>query len=274
MAARKGKRSVTMNEFEMAKDKVMMGAERRSMVMTEEEKTLTAYHEGGHALLMLYVEGHEPLHKVTIIPRGRALGVTFSLPERDKYSVTKTELESRLAIAFGGRVAEEMIFGPANVTTGAASDISQATSVARRMVTEAGMSDKLGRVRYSSNEQEIFLGHSVAQQKNVSEATAEIIDQEVRRLIEEAETKARTILSAHLDDLHKLAKALLEYETLSGDEVQALLRGEPIVRTEDRGPPPSAKAISTGKKASVPSSAPETDGPFTPAPQASRSMIV
>jgi cell division protease FtsH len=275
MAARTNKTAVGMYELEMAKDKVMMGAERRSMAMTDDEKKLTAYHEAGHALVILNVPQADPLHKVTIIPRGRALGVTFSLPERDKYSVTKVELESRLAVAFGGRVAEEMIFGPENVTTGAASDISQATTTARRMVTEAGMSDKLGRVRYSANEQEIFLGHSVTQQKNISEATAEIIDQEVRRLIEEAETKARTILTAHFDDLHTLAKALLEYETLSGDEVKALLRGETITRKEeDSGAPPATKAAPAGKRSSVPSSAPDTDGHLTPAPQASRTMIV
>ena len=252
MAARLNKTHVGMAEFEAAKDKVMMGAERKSMVMTEKEKELTAYHEAGHALVILHVPQADPLHKVTIIPRGRALGLTWSLPERDKLSVTKTELESRLAIAFGGRIAEEMIFGPENVTTGASSDIQSATYTARRMVTEVGMSDKLGRVRYSANEQEIFLGHSVAQTKNVSEATAEIIDQEIRRLIEEGEAKARQILSEHIDDLHKLAKALLEHETLSGDEVKALLRGEPI-RRDDPDQPAVPKAAPAGhKKASVP----------------------
>ena len=252
LAARLNKTQVSMAEFEAAKDKVMMGAERKSMVMTDKEKELTAYHEAGHALVILHVPQADPLHKVTIIPRGRALGLTWSLPERDKLSVTKTELESRLAIAFGGRIAEEMIFGPENVTTGAASDIQNATYTARRMVTEVGMSDKLGRVRYSANEQEIFLGHSVSQQKNVSEATAEIIDQEIRRLIEQGEAKARQILTAHRSDLEKLAKALLEYETLSGDEVRALLRGEAIVR-EDPDHRPKAPPVIT-KKASVPGS--------------------
>jgi len=170
MAARKGKRSVTMAEFEQAKDKVMMGAERRSMVMTEDEKKLTAYHEGGHALVMLYAEGHEPLHKVTIIPRGRALGVTMFLPERDKYSQSKMELEAIMASLFGGRVAEELIFGTERVTTGAADDIRRATGLARRMVTEFGFSERLGPLRYTENEEEVFLGHSVTQHKNVSDA--------------------------------------------------------------------------------------------------------
>lgn len=276
MAARANKSAVSMHEFEMAKDKVMMGAERRSMAMTDDEKKLTAYHEAGHALVGLNVPQSDPLHKVTIIPRGRALGVTMNLPERDKYGLTVTELTSKLAMMFGGRVAEEIIFGKENVTTGASSDIQQATATARRMVMEFGMSDKLGPVRYHANEQEIFLGHSVAQQTNISEATAKLIDDEVRRLIEEAESKARDILTTHIDDLHKVAKALLEYETLSGDEVQALLRGEPIIRTEDSGTPPaSAKpTISPGKRSSIPSSggAPEADGHL--APQASRTIVV
>jgi len=193
LAARAGQRVVGMAEFEAAKDKVMMGAERRSMVMTEKEKKLTAYHEAGHALVGLYMPEHDPLHKVTIIPRGRALGVTMSLPERDKYAFSKIELESKLSMMFGGRVAEELIFGPEHVTTGAGNDIQQATGMARRMVTEFGMSPKLGRVRYNANEQEVFLGHSVAQQQNVSEATAQVIDEEIRRMIEEAEGTARRI---------------------------------------------------------------------------------
>jgi cell division protease FtsH len=271
MAARANKTAVGMVEFESAKDKVMMGAERRSMAMTLEEKKLTAYHEAGHALVSLEVPQSDPLHKVTIIPRGRALGVTMNLPERDKYGMTLTELTSKIAMMFGGRVAEELIFGRENVTTGAASDIQQATAVARRMVMEFGMSDKLGRVRYNANEQEIFLGHSIAQQQNVSEATSQLIDSEVRRLIEEGENKARQILTDRLQDLHKIANALLEFETLSGDEVRALLRGETIVRPEDHNPP-TAQAP-TGKRASVPSTAtPEPDGgPLSPAP-ATRSI--
>lgn len=228
------------------------------MVMTEKEKELTAYHEAGHAIVGLHVPQNDPVHKVTIIPRGRALGVTFFLPERDKLSQSKTELESRLAMMFGGRVAEEIIFGHENVTTGAGGDIQQATSVARRMVTEFGMSEKLGRVRYSANEQEVFLGHSIGQQKNVSEATAELIDKEVRRLIEEGEATARRVLTERIDDLHKLAKALLEYETLSGDEVKALLRGEEIRRDDPENPPKAPPAVVT-KKTSVPVSVKPVD---------------
>ena len=194
LAARKNKRLVTMAEFEDAKDKVMMGAERRSMVMTEDEKALTAYHEAGHALVALSVPKSDPLHKVTIIPRGRALGVTMSLPERDKYGYSKVELTSKLAMMFGGRVAEELIFGEENVTTGAGNDIQQATGMARRMVTEWGFSEKLGPLRYSANEEEVFLGHSVTQQKNMSDQTADLIDSEVRSLIEDAEATARQVL--------------------------------------------------------------------------------
>src|SRR5262249_20358167 len=200
LAARGGKRVVGQLEFENAKDKVMMGAERRSMVLTEKERELTAYHEAGHALVGMYVPEHDPLHKVTIIPRGRALGVTMNLPERDKFSMSKIEMESRLASMFGGRVAEELIFGEENVTTGAGNDIQQATGIARRMVTEFGMSEKLGRVRYSANEQELFLGHSVTQTQNISEETARLIDAEIRRLVEAAEASARKILVEHIDE--------------------------------------------------------------------------
>ncbi|HVR65562.1 MAG TPA: ATP-dependent zinc metalloprotease FtsH [Verrucomicrobiae bacterium] len=247
MAARRGRRVVTMAEFESAKDKVMMGTERRSMVMSEDEKKLTAYHEAGHALVGLHMPKHDPLHKVTIIPRGRALGVTMSLPERDRYSMSKIEMESRLASMFGGRVAEELIFGNENVTSGASNDIMQATNLARAMVTEWGMSDKLGPLRYASNEEEVFLGHSVTRRINVSGATAKIIDEEIRRLIDEAETTARRILTEQLDNLHKVANALLEYETLSGDEVKALMRGEQINRPDDTPTP-------TRPRSSVPSS--------------------
>ena len=247
LAARIGKRVVTMQEFEDAKDKVMMGAERRSMVMTEDEKKLTAYHEAGHALVGLKVPKYDPLHKVTIIPRGQALGITMSLPERDRLSYSKLELESKLAVMYGGRVAEELVFGAENVTTGAGNDIQQATSWARRMVTEFGFSDKLGRLRYSDNEEEIFLGHSVTRQKNVSDQTAAMIDEEVRRLIDEAENTARKILTKDRKELEIIAKALLEYETLTGNEVNALLRGESIVRPEDEPPAES------GHKSSVPS---------------------
>ncbi len=209
MAARRDRRLITMQEFEDAKDKVMMGAERRSMVMTEDEKKLTAYHEAGHAVVMLHVEGHEPLHKVTIIPRGRALGVTFALPERDRLSMSQKELKAQLASLFGGRVAEEIIFGAENVTTGAGNDIQQASRLARRMVTEFGFSEKLGPLRYSENEEEVFLGHSVTQRKNVSDATARLIDEEIRRLVEEGEETARRILEAHKAQLEVIAQGLL-----------------------------------------------------------------
>jgi cell division protease FtsH len=251
MAARKGKRSVSMSEFEHAKDKVLMGAERRSMVMTEDEKKLTAYHEGGHALVMLYAEGHEPLHKVTIIPRGRALGVTMFLPERDKYSQSKMELEAMVTSLFGGRVAEELIFGTEKVTTGASDDIRRATNLARRMVTEFGFSEKLGPLRYTENEEEVFLGHSVTQRKNVSDATAKVIDEEIRRIVEDGERKARDILTGHLEELHSLARGLLEFETLSADEIKRIIRGEKIVR-DTGGPAEDPSRSATGRRSSVP----------------------
>jgi cell division protease FtsH len=249
LAARAGKRLITMIDFEAAKDKVLMGVERRSMVMTEDEKRLTAYHEAGHAIVGLFVPKHDPLHKVTIIPRGRALGVTMSLPERDRYNHSKLELESRLAVMFGGRMAEELVFGAENVTTGAGNDIKQATEIARRMITEFGFSDKLGPLRYSDNQEEIFLGHSVTQQKHVSDSTARLIDEEVRRLIDDAERTARAILTEHREDLDSLSAALLEYETLSGDDVQCLLRGEPIYRPE-----PPGETKDAGRRTSVPTS--------------------
>ncbi|MDH3475073.1 MAG: ATP-dependent zinc metalloprotease FtsH [Rhodospirillales bacterium] len=232
IAARAGRRMVTMADFESAKDKVMMGAERRSMVMTEDEKRLTAYHEAGHALVGLLVPGNDPLHKVTIIPRGRALGVTMNLPERDRYALRKSEIEARLAMMFGGRVAEELIFGADEVTTGASNDIQQATDLARRMVTEWGMSEALGRLRYSETEEQVFLGRSIGKTQNISDETARLIDGEVRRIIEEAEDRARQALSEHMDALHAVAEALLAYETLSGEEVSAVLAGEPIVRND------------------------------------------
>ncbi|MBX7199580.1 MAG: ATP-dependent zinc metalloprotease FtsH [Rhodospirillaceae bacterium] len=250
LAARKAKRVVGMLELEEAKDKVLMGAERRSMVMNEDEKKLTAYHEGGHALVMLHVPSHEPLHKVTIIPRGRALGVTMWLPERDKYSMSKIELQAQVASLFGGRVAEEITFGPDKVTTGASDDIRRATDIARRMVTEYGFSDKLGPLRYTDNQGEVFLGHSVTQQKNVSDATARVIDEEVRSFVEAGEATARKILEEHRDQLEIIAQGLLEHETLSRDEIEALLRGEKIDKTE-RSPP---KPRDPGRRSSVPSS--------------------
>ena len=233
MAARKNRRMVTMAEFEEAKDKVMMGAERRSMVMTEDEKRLTAYHEAGHALVGLHLDGCDPLHKVTIIPRGRALGVTMSLPERDRYTYSIYELKAKLAMMFGGRVAEELIFGKEHVTTWAGNDIKEATNLARRMITEYGFSEKLGPLRYEDNQEEVFLGHSVSQHKSVSDATAKEIDDEIRLLIENAETEARRILSENIDELHTVSNGLLEYETLSAVDVDILLKGGTIDRSDN-----------------------------------------
>ena len=237
LAARRNKRIVTQAEFEDAKDKVMMGAERRSLVMSEEERRNTAYHEAGHAIVGLNVK-YDPLHKVTIIPRGRALGLTMNLPEGDRHSRTREWCEARLAVLFGGREAELILGGDKNVTNGAMGDIQMATQLARAMITEWGMSDKLGRVRYSANEQEVFLGHSVTQSKNVSEGTAQIIDDEVRRLVQEGEMSARNILKKKRDDLHTLAKALLEHETLSGEEVAQVLKGKKIDRDDNPARPP------------------------------------
>ena len=227
LAARKNKRVVTMSDVEEAKDKVMMGAERRSMVMTEDEKKLTAYHEGGHAIVALNVQSTDPIHKATIIPRGRALGMVMQLPERDKHGHSIKELKSRMAICFGGRVAEEVIFGKDNISTGAGggqgSDINQATKIAKAMVMKYGMSEELGPVEYGENEQEVFLGRSVATQQNMSEEMARKVDLEVRKLIDEAYKTATKVLTEKKGDLEKLAKALLVYETLSGDEIRDLI---------------------------------------------------
>merc|ERR1711965_910746 len=235
LAARKDKKNVSMEEFEQAKDKVMMGSERRSMVMTEDEKEKTAYHEAGHALVMLNAKGHEPLHKVTIIPRGRALGVTMWLPERDKLAHTFNELNAQLSSLFGGRIAEEIIYGKENITTGAGNDIQQATNLAKRMVKEFGFSDKLGPLRYENNQEEVFLGHSVAQQTNISDETARLIDTEVRQLVQKGESKAKKIITSKLKHLHIIAKGLLEFETLTASEIKDLLKGKKIIRDDDDG---------------------------------------
>ena len=239
MAARRNKRLVTMQEFEDAKDKVMMGAERRSTAMTLAEKELTAYHEAGHAILALNVPSADPLHKATIIPRGRSLGMVMQLPEGDRYSMSYKYMISRLAIMMGGRVAEEIKFGKENITSGASSDIDQATKLARAMVTRWGFSDKLGQVAYGENQEEVFLGHSVARQQNVSEETAQIIDAEVRRLIEEAYSTARQILTKKKKEWIALAEGLLEYETLSGEEIKQLLAGRKPARDMGDDTPPS-----------------------------------
>lgn len=247
LAARRGKRVVGMDEFESAKDKVMMGAERKSMAMTEEEKKLTAYHEAGHAIIALNEPESDPIHKATIVPRGRALGMVMRLPEGDRISMSKAKLEADLCVAMGGRIAEALIFGDDYVTTGASSDISMATNIARRMVTEWGYSEKLGFLRYASDQEEVFLGHSVTQSKTMSDQTAALVDAEVRRIVDAMYARATKMLQEKIDDLHTLAKALLEYELLSGDEIKALLRGEAIVRDDDT-------PIDTTPKSSVPSS--------------------
>ncbi len=225
LAARKNKRMVTLEDFENAKDKVMMGAEKRSMVMSEDEKKLTAYHEAGHAVATLHSPASDPIHKATIIPRGRALGMVMRLPEKDQLSMRKDQMKAHLLIATGGRIAEEMIFGKDKITNGAASDIQMVTNLAKKMITEWGMSEKLGRLRYNNDSEEVFLGHSVAQSKNLSDSTAKLIDEEVRFLAEEAENNCRKILQDNIEELHIVAKGLLEYETLSGDEIKDLIKG-------------------------------------------------
>jgi cell division protease FtsH len=265
MAARRNKRMVTQQEFEDAKDKVMMGAERKSLIMTEEEKQLTAYHEGGHAIVALNVKATDPVHKATIIPRGRALGMVMQLPERDKLSMSREQMTSRLAIMMGGRVAEELVFGREKVTSGAASDIEQATRLARMMVTRWGLSDELGAVAYGENQEEVFLGYSVARQQNISEATVQKIDGEIKRLVEAGFAEAQHILTEKRADLEVLAKGLLEYETLSGDEIKDLLDGKPPMREGVSEPAaPRSSAVPTAGKGRP---RPETGG-MEPQPQA------
>lgn len=227
-AARANKRAVGMDEFEKAKDKVIMGAERRSMVMSESEKKLTAYHEAGHAIVGLFVPEHDPVHKVTIIPRGRALGVTMFLPEGDRYSHTKEYLESKISSLFGGRIAEAIIFGVDKVTTGASNDIQKATELARNMVTRWGLSEKLGPLTFGEDEKEVFLGHSVTRHKEISEDTSGIIDQEVRHIIDRNYQRAEKILKENLDKLHVMAETLIKYETISTDQIQDIMSGNPI----------------------------------------------
>ncbi|TPG20504.1 ATP-dependent metallopeptidase FtsH/Yme1/Tma family protein [Sphingomonas koreensis] len=262
LAARKGKRLVAMAEFEEAKDKVMMGAERRSMLMTEDEKRMTAYHEAGHAIVTLHEPASDPIHKATIIPRGRALGMVMRLPERDQNSMHRDQMYAHLSIAMGGRVAEELIFGYDRVSSGASGDIQMATRLARSMVTQWGMSDAVGPLEYGDSE-ESYLGYGMSRPAQMSNQTAQLIDDEIKKLVEGGLTKARTVLTEHIDQLHQLAGALLEYETLTGDEIKRLIAGETI----ERGDGPSAGA------AAVPAagtSIPKTrrpSGPFgTPKP--------
>jgi cell division protease FtsH len=240
-AARANKRTVTMDDFERAKDKIMMGSERKSMVMNEEEKKLTAYHEAGHAIVGLMVPDHDPVHKVTIIPRGRALGLTLFLPEEDRYSFSKQRLKSQIASLFGGRIAEELVFGPEKVTTGASNDIKRATELARNMVTKWGLSEKLGPLTYSEDEGEVFLGHSVTQHKNVSDETAHIIDEEIRSVIDTNYERARKILTDHNDKLHMMAEALIKYETIDSHQIDDIMSGRPPRPPSDWSGPPEPK---------------------------------
>jgi cell division protease FtsH len=266
LAARLGKRVVAMAEFEAAKDKVMMGTERRSLVMSEAEKRMTAYHEAGHALCALHEPECDPVHKATIIPRGRALGLVMSLPEGDRYSKSKSKLLSELTMAMGGRAAEEIIFGPDKVSNGAAGDIKMATDQVRRMITEWGMSDKLGMIAYGDNSQEVFLGHSVTQTKNVSEETAREIDREIKEIIDRAYSKARRLLTENIEELHRVARGLLEHETLSGDEIRTVLRGEPVIRKVVDEPAPESRRASVPVTGRPSSPTPQAGGP-APAPQ-------
>ncbi len=245
-AARSSKRLVTMVEMEKAKDKIMMGAERRSMVMNDDEKKLTAYHEAGHAIVGLNVPDHDPVYKVTIIPRGRALGVTMFLPESDRYSYSKRRLMSQLSSLFGGRLAEEIIFGEDHVTTGASNDIERATDIARNMVTKWGLSERLGPLTYGEDQGEVFLGHSVAQRKEVSDATNSIIDEEVRKIIDETYATAKKILEDNMDKLHAMSDALMLYETIDEAQIQAIMKGET--------PPPPADWTDDNKQSNTPPS--------------------
>jgi cell division protease FtsH len=257
-AARANKRLVDQEDFESAKDKIMMGAERRSMVMSEAEKRLTAYHEAGHAIVGLSVPEHDPVYKVTIIPRGRALGVTQFLPEEDRYSYTKQRLNSQICSLFGGRIAEELIFGDEQVTTGASNDIERTTEIARNMVTKWGLSDKLGPLTYSENEGEVFLGKSVQQQKHVSDETAHAIDREIREIIDRNYARAKKILEDNLDKLHAMAEALLKYETIDSKQIARIMRGEDPGEPEhwqdgqDRTPPGGPNAPATPKPEGAP----------------------
>jgi cell division protease FtsH len=250
LAARRGKRLVAMKEFEEAKDKVLMGTERKSMVMTEDEKRMTAYHEAGHAIVALHEPASDPIHKATIIPRGRALGMVMRLPERDSYSYHRDKMYANLAVSMGGRVAEEVIFGYDKVSSGASSDIQYATQLARDMVTRWGMSDALGPLQYADPDEEVFLGYSVNRTRQMSNETAQAIDKEIRRVVEDGYERAKTVLDEHRHELEALAQALLEYETLSGDEIKKVLAGEPIDRGGAKGPalPTAGSSIPKAKR--------------------------
>ena len=253
LAARRNHDKVYMVDLEDAKDKVMLGAERKSMVMKEEERKLTAYHEGGHAVCTIKTLGNDPLHKVTIVPRGRALGLAFTLPEDDRVSVTREQLEAHLVRMYGGRVAEELVFGRNRVTTGASSDIQQATSLARRYVGQWGLSDAIGPILVGDNEQELFLGRELQTRREVSERTAQLVDSEVSRVIKEAYNRAKETLTENIDLLHRVAEALLDRETLTGEDVKALERGEKL---PPRATPPSSPPALPSKETSVPAAKP------------------
>jgi cell division protease FtsH len=255
LAARRGGDKVSMVDFEQAKDKVMLGTERRSLVLTEKERTLTAYHEAGHAVLGLKIPGLDPVHKVTIVPRGRALGITASLPKEDRHSYTKEWMQGQLAMLFGGRVAEEMIFGPEAVTTGAGNDIQRATSMARRMVTSFGMSEEIGLVAVADAEQEVFLGREIQQRRSVSEHTQRIVDQEIKRILDGAHERAHEVLSENTDLLESIAQGLLERETLDRTDIQTLERGEvlpPMPEGDDVVSPEAAPRLPTATEEKAP----------------------
>jgi len=262
LAARKGKRLVAMQEFEDAKDKVLMGTERKSMVMTEDEKRMTAYHEAGHAIVALHEPASDPIHKATIIPRGRALGMVMRLPERDSYSYHRDKMYANLAVSMGGRVAEELIFGYDKVSSGASSDIQYATQLARDMVTRWGLSDLLGPLQYAEPDEEVFLGYSVNRTRQMSNETAQQIDKEIRRIVDESYDRAKTVLKEHGDQLERLAQALLEYETLSGDEIKKLMDGGTIDRGGSVKPalPTAGSSIPKARRKPRPIGGPATAG--------------
>ena len=260
LAARKNKRLVTQEDFEEAKDKVLLGAERRSMVMTDEEKKLTAYHEAGHAVATLHCPESDPIHKSSIIPTGMALGYVMRLPEKDELNKRLDKLKADFIIAMGGRIAEEMIFGKEKITSGAAGDIQSVTYWAKKMITEWGMSETLGKIRYNNDSEEVFLGHSVAQSKNISDATAKLIDEEIRKIVDEAEKNCRKILTDNVDELHIIAKGLLEYETLTGEEIKDLIKGVRPSRDDFDNDPDTTKP-------STPTSVPKTSSKISPQPQ-------
>jgi cell division protease FtsH len=262
LAARRNKTLVDMSDFEDAKDKVMLGVERRSLVLTEDERTLTAYHEAGHAIVAIKIPGSDPVHKVTIVPRGRALGLTASLPEVDRHNYSKDWLIGSLAMFFGGRVAEELVFGADKVTTGAGNDIERATGLARRMVTQFGMSELIGPLAVGDKEQEIFLGREFAQRREISERTAQMVDDEVKRLIDEAYARASTILSANRELLDRIAQALLDRETIDREDLDRLAKNQPLPpRTLPPAEPSAAPAGPAAKSGASPSRAPILGAP-------------